>query len=65
MNFGKEVEDGKRIVDAAKAAGVSHFIWSGLEPVSQVSGGKYKHVEHFDSKARPLSLPLSPGRTNG
>ncbi|TNY21764.1 NAD(P)-binding protein [Rhodotorula diobovata] len=58
MNFGKEVEDGKRIVDAAKAAGVSHFIWSGLEPVSQVSGGKYKHAV-ITTYARESGLPTS------
>lgn len=59
MSFDKEIEDGKRIVDAAKAAGVSHLIWSGLEPVKELSGGKLKHVEHFDSKVRPPSSPRS------
>ncbi|KPV76121.1 uncharacterized protein RHOBADRAFT_43559 [Rhodotorula graminis WP1] len=61
MSFDKEVKDGKRIVDAAKAAGVSHFIWSGLEPVKELSGGKYKHVEHFDSKAAVTAYARESG----
>ncbi|GAA5854797.1 hypothetical protein JCM9279_000949 [Rhodotorula babjevae] len=61
MSLDKEVEDGKRIVDAAKAAGVKHFIWSGLEPVKERSSGKLQHVEHFDSKAAVTVYALESG----
>lgn len=54
MSFDKEVEDGKRIVDAVKKAGVSTFIWSALEPVKELSKGTITGVEHFDSKVSPL-----------
>jgi len=40
---GKETEHGKHLVDAAKAAGVQHFVWSTLD-------GGYG-VPHFDTKA--------------
>lgn len=52
------------MVDAAKAAGVKLFIWSALESVSEVSKGKYIHVDHFDGKgeitayARASGIPL-------
>ncbi|GAM87539.1 hypothetical protein ANO11243_055650 [Dothideomycetidae sp. 11243] len=47
----KEVANGKALFDAAKAAGVKHFIWSALPHVSKLSDGKYTHVDHFDGKA--------------
>ncbi|GAA6039405.1 hypothetical protein JCM8097_002840 [Rhodosporidiobolus ruineniae] len=47
----REINDGKRIVDAVKDAKATALIWSGLEPVSKISGGKLRQVEHFDSKA--------------
>jgi len=47
----KEIADGKRLMDAVKAAGVKAIYWSGLPSVSEISGGRYTHVEHFDSKA--------------
>lgn len=50
MSAEKEVADGKAIVDAAKSAGVELLVWSGLEPVKKVSGGKYTEVLHFDTK---------------
>jgi len=40
---GKETEHGKHLVDAAKATGVQHFVWSTLD------GGH--GVPHFDTKA--------------
>jgi len=40
---GKETEHGKHLVDAAKATGVQHFVWSTLD------GGH--GVSHFDTKA--------------
>lgn len=46
----KEVEDGKKIADAAKWAGVQHYIWSSENSPAKLSGGKITRVEHFDSK---------------
>lgn len=40
----KEIQQGKDLVDAAKAAGVKHFIWSTLDR-------EEPHVPHFLSKA--------------
>jgi len=39
---GKEIEQGKRLVDAAEAAGVQHFVWSTLD------GGH--GIPYFDTK---------------
>ncbi|EGP91961.1 unnamed protein product [Zymoseptoria tritici ST99CH_1A5] len=51
--FSKDAEtaQGKAIVDASKAAGVKHLVWSGAPNVAKLSGGKYTHVDHFDGKA--------------
>ncbi|ORY57406.1 NmrA family transcriptional regulator [Leucosporidium creatinivorum] len=57
----KELADGKAIIDAAKDAGVELFIWSGLEPVSKISGGKLDKVHHFDSKAAITDYAKSTG----
>ncbi|KEF51623.1 uncharacterized protein A1O9_12258 [Exophiala aquamarina CBS 119918] len=46
-----ELRQGKRIVDAAVAAGVKYLIFSTLKHVSKTSGGKYTKVGGFDSKA--------------
>ncbi|KAJ7084971.1 NAD(P)-binding protein [Mycena epipterygia] len=51
LNMEREVEEGKLLIDAAKAGGVSRIVWSGLQSISADSGGKYTHVWHFDSKA--------------
>jgi saccharopine dehydrogenase-like NADP-dependent oxidoreductase len=48
----KEVADGRRLMDVVKSAGIKKIFWSGLEPVSKVTNGKYTKVEHFDSKVR-------------
>ena len=47
-----ELQQGKNIIAAVKAnlSTVKTFIWSGIEHVSKVSGGKYTKVEHFDTK---------------
>ncbi|KAJ7449186.1 NAD(P)-binding protein [Mycena latifolia] len=50
-NMEKEVSEGKMLIDATKAAGVSRVIWSGLTSVSKISAGKLVHVYHFDGKA--------------
>ncbi|KAJ9106020.1 hypothetical protein QFC19_003356 [Naganishia cerealis] len=48
----KELADGRRLMDAAKQVGTKTFYWSGLEPVSKITSGKYTKVEHFDTKVR-------------
>lgn len=47
----KEIAEGKRYADAAKAVGVRLLIWSGLFSVTELSHGKYTGGEHFDAKA--------------
>jgi hypothetical protein len=53
----QEVVLGKTYVDAAKAAGVKLFIWSGLDSYKRNSGGKYAQVE---SVRALLSFAKSP-----
>jgi len=50
-------------VNAAKAAGVSHFIWSTLPNVRQISDGKY-NVVHFTNKADANQIVTDAGFTN-
>ncbi|KAF7340479.1 NmrA domain-containing protein [Mycena venus] len=50
-DFAFEVAEGKLLIDAAKAGGVSGIVWSGLPSISKISGGKLTHVWHFDGKA--------------
>jgi len=49
--YNLELSQGKRITDAAVAAGVKYLIFSTLPHVSKTSKGKYTRVEGFDSKA--------------
>ncbi|KAA8648326.1 hypothetical protein EYZ11_005743 [Aspergillus tanneri] len=46
-----EVQQGKSVTDASKAAGVQHLIFSSLRNVTEISGGRLRHVTHFDGKA--------------
>lgn len=46
-----ETKQGKNIVDACKAAGVKHLVWSTLPHVGKLTNGELKKVEHFESKA--------------
>ena len=46
-----EYAQGKRAVEAAKAAGVQHMVWSTLPNCSEISSGRYA-VPHFTNKAR-------------
>ncbi|XP_047421559.1 nmrA-like family domain-containing protein 1 [Sciurus carolinensis] len=45
----KEVCQGKLVADTAKRLGLKHVVYSGLENVEQLSGGKLR-VPHFDGK---------------
>lgn len=47
-----ETKQGKAIADAAKEAGVQHYVWSSLINVTKLSKGALSGVSHFDSKAR-------------
>ncbi|KAJ7778427.1 NAD(P)-binding protein [Mycena metata] len=63
-NREREVAEGKMMVKAAMDARVSLVVWSTLESISQISNGKYTHVDHFEGKAevtayaRQLGCPL-------
>ncbi|GIJ92129.1 hypothetical protein Asppvi_011105 [Aspergillus pseudoviridinutans] len=46
-----EYQQGKNVTDAAKAAGVSHLIFSSLINVTEASKGALPNVPHFDGKA--------------
>src|SRR3977135_2426774 len=46
-----ELKQATAAVQAAKAAGVKHFVWSTLPDVEAISGGKF-HVPHFTGKAK-------------
>ncbi|KAJ5892944.1 hypothetical protein N7504_009635 [Penicillium tannophilum] len=46
-----ELVHGKNVADVAKEAGVQHLIFSSLLDVTKESGGRLKHVPHFDQKA--------------
>lgn len=45
----KEVFQGKLVADAAKSLGLKHVVYSGLENVWRLTGGKLE-VPHFDGK---------------
>ncbi|KIX96202.1 uncharacterized protein Z520_07980 [Fonsecaea multimorphosa CBS 102226] len=50
---GREEQQGRNVFDAAaQTQGLHRLIFSGLSNATKWSGGKYRHVYHFDSKAR-------------
>jgi len=64
MDMALEIQQGKNMADACKAAG-AHFIWSSLPNVTKGTKGAITAVEHFDSKAqveeyvRSIGLPAT------
>ncbi len=58
-----EIVQGKTAVQAAKAAGVNHFIWSTLPDVEKVSNGKFD-VPHFTGKANVDTFVKEAGFEN-
>ncbi|KAJ7437090.1 NAD(P)-binding protein [Mycena galericulata] len=65
MDKQREIAEGKLLVDTAKQVGAKLLIWSGLESLSALSGGKFSHVGFFDAKgeitdyAKRSGVPLS------
>lgn len=55
-----EISQGKNAVQAAKGAGISHFVWSTLPDVEQISNGKF-NVPHFTGKAKVDELVKNAG----
>src|SRR5258706_7370258 len=58
-----ERKQGAAAVQAAKDAGVKHFIWSTLPDVDAISGGKF-HVPHFTNKAKVDQIVKDAGFAN-
>lgn len=58
-----EVAQGKTAIQAAKEAGVNHFIWSTLPDVEKISNGKF-NVPHFTGKAKVDELVKNAGFEN-
>ncbi|KAI8691678.1 hypothetical protein LRP88_08937 [Fusarium phalaenopsidis] len=48
---GQELPHGKNVADVASDLGVKHLIYSSLLHVTETTGGRLKHVVHFDDKA--------------
>lgn len=55
-----EVAQCRAAVEAARAAGVRHFVWSSLPDVDTISKGKF-HVPHFTDKARANAVVRDAG----
>ena len=49
-----EKQQGINIVDAAKASGVQHLLWSASTDCEKVSNGELKDCEYFDNKAQVM-----------
>ncbi|MDO9001330.1 MAG: NmrA/HSCARG family protein [Bacteroidota bacterium] len=58
-----EIAQGKIAIQAAKDAGINHFIWSTLPNVEKISNGKFD-VPHFTGKAKVDELVKSAGFKN-
>lgn len=63
-HYENEFQQGKNLIDAVKASGIQHFIYSGLPGYLELTGGQFP-VPHCDIKAalenytRSLALPAS------
>lgn len=55
-----EITQGKNAIEAAKATGVQHFIWSTLPDVEAISKAAFE-VPHFTGKAKVDDLVKSAG----
>ena len=55
-----EIAQGKNAIEAAKATGVQHFIWSTLPDVQSISNGEFE-VPHFTGKAKVDDLVKNAG----
>jgi uncharacterized protein YbjT (DUF2867 family) len=55
-----EAAQARAAVDAARQAGVRHFVWSTLPDVEAISSGEF-HVPHFTNKARVDEIVRSAG----
>lgn len=51
MSKAREIEQGKTIFAACKAANVEHLVWRSLPNIAKLSNGRCSLVDHFDSKA--------------
>ena len=58
-----EVAQGKTAIQAAKDAGVNHFVWSTLPDVEKISNGKLD-VPHFTGKAKVDEFIIDAGFEN-
>lgn len=61
MSLPAEVQQGKNVTDACKAAGVQHLIFSSLIDAKEASKGSLAHVYHFDGKAEIERYTRSSG----
>ncbi|KAJ7922553.1 NAD(P)-binding protein [Mycena leptocephala] len=57
----REITEGKLMVDASLAVGVSLFVWSALEPFTALFKGRLSLVAFFDSKAAISEYALASG----
>ncbi|KZV90320.1 NmrA-domain-containing protein [Exidia glandulosa HHB12029] len=60
----RELEQGKFIMDAAKEVGVKYLVWSSIESIVRISGGKYQAVAlddkaELDNYIRSTGIPHS------
>jgi uncharacterized protein YbjT (DUF2867 family) len=55
-----EIAQAKNAIDAAKEAGIKHFVWSTLPNVESISDGEFE-VPHFTNKARVDGMVRSAG----
>ena len=58
-----ELKQATAAVNAARDAGVKHFVWSTLPDLEAISGGKF-HVPHFTGKAKVDRIVKEAGFAN-